>query len=433
LQPIVVRPDGLLIAGERRLLAAKQLGRTSIPATVVDLDAVVRGEFAENTLRKAFTLSEAVAIKRAIEPAERAAAKQRQARAGPLNGRGAKTTGGAKLAEALVGKSRDKVAAYIGFSHTTLAKAEAIVEAAATEPERFGRLLAAMDRTGRVNGPFRRLQNTKQAELIRAEPPPLPGNGPYRVGVADVPWPYEADDENAALRGVLPYPTMSIEQICDLDVASIMHDDSILWFWIPNFHLAQGFHVPVLRAWGFLPKTILTWPKDRPGRGHWLKGQTEHVIMAVRGKPIVTLTDQTTLLSGPFHLLRKNAHSEKPLEFYDFVERLCPAPRYCDLFSRYRHNNKWDCHGDQAPDYDAADDITKSVDEGFRAIRARRANGGKGWGPVADQQMGSDNKNGAAPSKGNSTDDLPITTNINGAGRRPTTEDGSDAVSPPTS
>ena len=39
----------------------------------------------------------------------------------------------------------------------------------------------------------------------------------------------------------------------------------------------------------------------------------------------------------------------KPPEFYDFVESLCPAPRYADLFSRYRHNDKWDCHGDEAP------------------------------------------------------------------------------------
>ena len=49
LQPIVIRPDGRLIAGERRLRAAKLLGWTAIPVTVVDLDAVVRGEFAENT------------------------------------------------------------------------------------------------------------------------------------------------------------------------------------------------------------------------------------------------------------------------------------------------------------------------------------------------------------------------------------------------
>ena len=26
-----------------------------------------------------------------------------------------------------------------------------------------------------------------------------------------------------------------------------------------------------------------------------------------------------------------------------------PAPRYADLFSRYQHNDKWHCHGDEAP------------------------------------------------------------------------------------
>jgi ParB family chromosome partitioning protein len=57
LHPIVIRPDGL-IDGERRLLAAKALGCTEIPVNVVDLDAVVKGEFAENAHRKDFTLSE---------------------------------------------------------------------------------------------------------------------------------------------------------------------------------------------------------------------------------------------------------------------------------------------------------------------------------------------------------------------------------------
>ena len=78
LHPVVVRPDGLLIAGERRLRAAQLLGWSEIPVSVVDLDAVVRGEFAENAVRKDFTLSEAVAIKRALEPMEKAAAKERQ-------------------------------------------------------------------------------------------------------------------------------------------------------------------------------------------------------------------------------------------------------------------------------------------------------------------------------------------------------------------
>jgi ParB/RepB/Spo0J family partition protein len=41
LQPIVVRPDGVLVAGERRLRAAKLLGWTEIPVNVVDVGAIV--------------------------------------------------------------------------------------------------------------------------------------------------------------------------------------------------------------------------------------------------------------------------------------------------------------------------------------------------------------------------------------------------------
>ena len=40
LHPIVIRPDGTLIAGERRLAAARQLGSCEIPVNVMDLDAM---------------------------------------------------------------------------------------------------------------------------------------------------------------------------------------------------------------------------------------------------------------------------------------------------------------------------------------------------------------------------------------------------------
>jgi N6-adenosine-specific RNA methylase IME4/ribosomal protein S14 len=342
LQPIVIRPDSKLIAGERRLRAAQLLGWEHIPVHIVDLDAMVRGEFAENSIRKDFALSGAVAVKRALEPIERAAAKQRQSQAGPTNGRGAKTTGGANLAQAVKGKTRDKLAAFTGIKHTTLARAEAVVDAAEAEPERFGKLKEDMDRTGRVNGVYRRLSIAKQAALIRAEPPPLPGNGPYRVIVADPPWPYEKRDSDPSHRGVLPYATASIETVCRLDVRSIAHKDCILWLWVTNHHMREAFDV--LDAWSFEQKTIMTWGKPKMGMGDWLRGQTEHCLMATRGKPTVTLTNQTTLLNAPVR-----THSQKPLEFYNLVESLCPAPRYADLFSRYCHNDKWDCHGDEAP------------------------------------------------------------------------------------
>ena len=43
LHPIAVTPDGRLIAGARRLLAFKHLGKTEIPVHVVDLDEIIRG------------------------------------------------------------------------------------------------------------------------------------------------------------------------------------------------------------------------------------------------------------------------------------------------------------------------------------------------------------------------------------------------------
>jgi ParB family transcriptional regulator, chromosome partitioning protein len=77
LHPIVIRPDGVLIAGERRLAACKALGWSEIPVTVVDLGEVARGELAENAERKDFLPSEIDAIRRALEPIEKAAAKER--------------------------------------------------------------------------------------------------------------------------------------------------------------------------------------------------------------------------------------------------------------------------------------------------------------------------------------------------------------------
>jgi ParB/RepB/Spo0J family partition protein len=124
LQPVVVRPDGHLIAGERRLRAAQQLGWETIPVTIVDLDEIARGEFAENAVRKDFTLSEAVAIKRALEPLEKVAAQKRMLAGKPLE----------KFSEGN-GRALDKIAKATGMHRTTLAKAEIIVDAAMAEPE----------------------------------------------------------------------------------------------------------------------------------------------------------------------------------------------------------------------------------------------------------------------------------------------------------
>ena len=343
LHPIVVQPDGTLIAGERRLQAVQRWARPRFRS----LSSTSTTSCAASSPR-----TPTAKISRCRRPSPSSASSNRWRRQRQRSGwlRAASAKGRASCPPLPRGVPVTRPPRRPTLPARTLEKAEAVVAAAEAEPRAFGKLLADMDRTGRANGPFKRLRVMKQAELIRAEPPPLPGNGPYRGGMVDLPWAYEPDDDvDTSQRAALQYPTMTIEQACALDVGSIMHQDAVLGFWVTNYILVQGLHIPVLRAWDFESKTMVTWPKDHPGRGHWLKGQTEHLVIATRGNPIVTLTDQTTLLQGPFHLVRKGAHSSKPVEAYTFFKSLCPAPRYADLFSRYQHNDKWDPHGDQAP------------------------------------------------------------------------------------
>jgi ParB family chromosome partitioning protein len=134
LQPIVVNEaTNELIAGHRRLEACKLLGWKEIPANAVNLENMVRGEYAENAFRKEFTVTEMVAIKRAIEPIEREQAKERQLAGKPVE-------------ESAKGQTRDRIASSLGVSHDTLSKAEIIVEAAEHEPERYKELVERVDK-----------------------------------------------------------------------------------------------------------------------------------------------------------------------------------------------------------------------------------------------------------------------------------------------
>jgi N6-adenosine-specific RNA methylase IME4 len=329
LHPVVVSSDGNLIAGKRRIEACKLLGWDEIPVHVVPLKEIARGELAENVARKDFTPSEIDAMRRALEPLVKTEARHRMSE-------------GARVGKVSTpSRTRDTIGAFTGVSGRTVEKIAAVCDAAAADPHKFGRLKDVMDRTGRVNGCFKRLNVIRQAAAIRAESPPLPDRGPYRVIVADPPWPYDVRQEDPSHRGVTPYPQMSLDQIRSLPVASLAHDDCILWIWTTNFHMLHAY--AMIDAWGFAPQTILTWVKDRMGTGAWLRGQTEHCVLATRGKPTVVLKNQTTALLAP-----RGAHSEKPDGFYDLVEALCPAPRYAYLFSR-NVRPRWDGHGDEYP------------------------------------------------------------------------------------
>jgi N6-adenosine-specific RNA methylase IME4 len=210
-----------------------------------------------------------------------------------------------------------------------------IAQVAKKEPEKAKQLLGSI-LAGEAKS-VKQVEKKAAAEKIQQEPPPLP-EGPFRVIVADPPWSYDSRSDDATHRAANPYASMPIEAIKAMPVRKMAHEDCVLWLWTTNAHMRQAFEV--LDAWGFAHKTILTWVKDRMGTGDWLRGQTEHCLMAVRGKPVVTLTSQTTAIRGP---LRE--HSRKPEEFYALVETLCPGSKI-ELFARTQRKG-WVAHGNE--------------------------------------------------------------------------------------
>jgi N6-adenosine-specific RNA methylase IME4 len=325
LHPIGVSPAGDLVFGERRLRACRDiLGWTEIPARIVNIRTIVQGEIHENEIRKDFTPSERVAIERTVN----AEIERRQ---------GARTDLGQNVGRSRVADASAKLAGF--GNRETARQACAIVEAGEREPGKYARLVEDMDRSGRVGGVYRRLVVAQKAAAIAAEPAPLP-TGPFRTIVADPPWFYARDDDPSH-RGACPYPTMMVPEICAMPVAQLAAEDAILWLWATNPNLRHAF--TVVDSWGFQERTVLTWVKPHFGTGRWLRGQSEHCILAVRGRPIITLTNQATVLHAP---PPERVHSRKPDEFYRLIESLCPGSKL-ELFCR-RPRPGWSSWGDEA-------------------------------------------------------------------------------------
>lgn len=166
---------------------------------------------------------------------------------------------------------------------------------------------------------------------------PLP-EGVFRVIVADPPWRYG----NTATRGAAEdhYATMTIEELCDLDVEDRSADDAHLYLWTTNGFLREAFDV--MEAWGFAYKTTLTWVKTQIGLGNYFRNNTEHVLFGVRGALRTKVKDIPTAFEAP-----RGKHSTKPDLFYDLVERASTGP-YLEMFARRRRLGDWTHWGDQA-------------------------------------------------------------------------------------
>ncbi len=192
----------------------------------------------------------------------------------------------------------------------------------------------------------------------------------FATVMADPPWRFTNRTGKVAPehKRLARYPTMNLQDICDLPVAQHLQDTAHCYLWVPNALLPDGLQV--LSAWGFQYKSNIIWHKirkdggsDGRGVGFYFRNVTEILLFGVRGKNARTLAPgrrQVNLFGT-----RKREHSRKPDEQYDIIESCSWGP-YLELFGRGKRK-QWTVWGNQATDDYKPDWDTYKYNSGMAA------------------------------------------------------------------
>lgn len=163
----------------------------------------------------------------------------------------------------------------------------------------------------------------------------------YPVIYADPPWRYEhTETESRAVEN--QYPTMSLDEICEMPISNIAHDDCVLFMWATSPKLEDAFRV--LNAWGFKYRTCAVWDKEVIGMGYYFRQQHELLLVATKGDiPTPAPADR------PGSVLRdkRALHSEKPEAMREYIESMYPQLDKVELFCRAPKDG-WSAWGNQA-------------------------------------------------------------------------------------
>ena len=163
----------------------------------------------------------------------------------------------------------------------------------------------------------------------------------FHAIVLDPPWNYaevgqagsnQYDPE--AMRGTTPYPTMSLQEIADIQLPA--DDDCVLFLWTTHAFLRQAFDL--LQHYKFTYKACLVWDKEKMGIGRTVRMQCEFCLIGIKGNPIILGSSERDIIREA-----RREHSRKPDAFYEMVERMVVGRRL-DYFSRENRVN-WHHYG----------------------------------------------------------------------------------------
>jgi N6-adenosine-specific RNA methylase IME4 len=232
-------------------------------------------------------------------------------------------------------KDISEVAKLAGVNPRSIAK---VITLEAERPD-----LAAEVRAGK-------LSLTEASRLLKKaatiEAAKLPSDK-YRVIYADPPWQYRSPRPQYAGATRYHYPTLSLQELCNLPVRDLAEDNAVLFLWTTSGMLFDC--APVIDAWSFSYKSSFVWDKGRPNWGYYNDVRHELLLVCTRGS---CRPDIDKLLPSVVSL-KPRAHSEKPEEFRAIIDKLYPWGRRIELFARKRVGN-WEAWGNAPGLGDAA-------------------------------------------------------------------------------
>jgi N6-adenosine-specific RNA methylase IME4 len=165
--------------------------------------------------------------------------------------------------------------------------------------------------------------------------------------VADPPWEVTRTNGGCGLgqnknHRPLEYPTMTVDEISNLQVEAVSAETGYLFLWTVQKHIEAAYSVA--RRWGFRPVTLLTWCKKPRGKG--LGGRfgstTEFILYSRRGS---SPDGRKRIHYSTWFDWERGAHSVKPDAFLELVEGNFPGP-YLEMFAR-RKRKGWDAWGNE--------------------------------------------------------------------------------------